>query len=474
MATIAIKVLSEREAEQVHDASLRVLWEVGVNVWHERLAARLLAAGARPGATNERVRFPAAMIRDALALCPREISLCSIRGEIYTLRPGNRYFSSCVVDPFMLDYADGKRSPRLADCATNARLIDALDTITTPYKMDVDYVEATGDQALLQSNLAFMSNMSKHYICGPHGVGDARAWMEMSEIMAGASLSQRPVVSALVSPTSPLTFDRPYLDLVDFLLTYGILLIMLPCPQAGATGPLAVAGTVVDFNAENLAALTLIQTLQPGAKVLYHNVGMGFDMHAGLSSLGGPEKTLCAVAGVDMARFYDLPAGCAGTATNSVRYDIQNGAETMAQLLPALASGACMITGIGSIGNGMGTSAEQILFDCDLIALANYLTAGIRVNEERLAVDAFGRVGPGATFLEDPSTLHFLRSDEHFYGGSFDKSGATEPGRGMYERLHSRVQQILAKHVPAVPPERVAALRQYVAERIGLAEDLPA
>ena len=37
----------------------------------------------------------------------------------------------------------------------------------------------------------------------------------------------------------------------------------------------------------------------------------------------------------------------------------------------------------------MGTSAEQILFDCDLIALATYLQTGIRVDDERLAFDAF-------------------------------------------------------------------------------------
>ena len=462
MTAISAKVLSDSDVERIHEVSLRVLEDVGVDVCQEAIRARLLHRGARAGATSARVCIPAAMVDDALAACPREIALASVRGETYVLGAGKRFYSSCVVDPFMLDYHDGQRPPRLADCTTNARLVDALDTITMPYKMDVDYAEVTGRQALLQSNLAFMSNMSKHYICAPHNVADARIWMEMSEIMAGASLHEKPIVSALISPTSPLTFDQTVLELVECLLPYGILLIMLPCPLAGATGPFALAGTVVDFNAENLATIVIVQALRPGAPLLYHNVAMGFDMRTALSSLGGPEKALLAVAGVDMARFYGLPSGCAGTATDSVRYDLQNGAETMSQLLLAAASRAELITGIGSIGNGMATSAEQIVFGCDMIALDDYLTAGIRVDDERLAFAALARVGPGSSFLEDSSTLRFLRSDEHFHANSFDGSGAQGAGHGMYESLHARVQRILDKHRPTVAAERVEALGQYV------------
>ncbi|MCX6030867.1 MAG: trimethylamine methyltransferase family protein [Chloroflexi bacterium] len=458
---LSAQVLSDSEACRIHELSLKILAEVGVDVCHETIRAQLLRAGALEGATNARVRLPAGLVTEALAHCPTEFVLHSVRGDTYRMAAGNRFYSSCVVDPFMLDYRAGRRPPVLADCATNARLVDALDVIAMPYKMDLDYGDAVGRTVLLDSNLAFMSNMSKHYVCAPHDAEAARIWMDMSEIMAQASLWEKPIVSALISPTSPLTFDSQFLDLVAILLPYGIPLILLPCPQAGATSPFTLAGTVVGFNAENLAAITLIQTLRPGTPLHYHTVAMGFDMRSGRASLGGPEKALCGLAAVDMGRFYNLSCGCAGTATNSVHYDFQNGAETMAQLLPAVASRANLITGIGSIGNGMGTSAEQILFDCDLIALATYLHAGIRVDDERLAFDAFERVGPGGDFLQDPTTLQFLRSGEHFYAGSFETSGAQEPARSMYENLHARVEYILARHRPVIPEARIEALRRY-------------
>jgi trimethylamine--corrinoid protein Co-methyltransferase len=467
MASISVRGLSDSETQRIHDLSLQVLENIGVNVCDDRMRERLLGAGGRSGPSQLRVCLPSAMVLEALARCPHEVRLSSVRGDEYVLAPGHRFFSSTLVDPFIIDYVDGPRPPRLADCQSNARLIDAIDMIQMPYKMDVDYSDVTGMQALLASNLLYMSNMSKHYVCGPHSGDDARIWMEMSEIMAGTSLANRPIVSGLVSPTSPLTFDGPFLAIVECLATHGAPLVMLPCPQAGATSPFTLAGTVVTFNAENLATLTLVQTLWQGTPLIYHNVAMGFNMRTALGSLGGPEKGLFAVAGVDMALFYGLPAGCAGSSSNSMRYDCQNGAETMAQLLPVVASRAGMITGIGSLGNGMATSPEQILFDCDLVALASYVSAGIRVDEERLGYGALTRVGPGGNFLEDPLTLELLRSGEHFQSGSFVMSMGQTAGTLMLDKLHLRAQSIVEQHAPSVPADRVQDLRAYVARHGG-------
>lgn len=460
MAALRAQVLTGGEIEQVHEASLRVLSEIGVDVCNDEMRLRLLAAGAKPGQGNARVCFPRQIVEEALGLCPPAINLASVRGDAYRLASGGRLYSSCVVDPFILDYGGGIRPPRLADCADNARLVDAIDLIAMPYKMDIDYVDCTGRAALLQSNLAFMSNMTKHYVCGPHDAADARVWMTMSEIMAGGPLAAAPVVSALISPSSPLVFDPQFLGILDVLLSYGVPLIMLPCPQTGATGPFTLAGTVVDFNAENLATLTLAQILRPGAPVHYHTVAMGFDMRHARASLGGPEKTLLGLAAVDLGRYYNLSCGCAGTATNSVHLDAQNGAESMSQILPAVASTANLITGIGSVGNGMGTSPEQILFDCDLVALAEYLTRGIAVDEDRLALASFERVGPGGDFLSDPLTLRMLRTGEHFYAGAFESSG--NPQCTMIDTLHARAEGILSHHTPAPPPARIEDLRRYV------------
>ena len=232
------------------------------------------------------------MIREALAKCDRQITLSSVRGAKYELGRDSRYYSSCLVDPFMLEYHGGPRPPRLKDCVDNARLVDALDLIGMPYKMDLAYADVPEDHGVLWSNYALMSQMSKHYIFGPHNVAEARTWMEMCEIMAAGPLGEDRIASALVSPISPLRLDKDYLELVEYLAPLGIVLILLPCPMSGVTSPFSLAGTVVTYNAENLAAIVTIQTLQPGAALVYHNVASAFNMRSARSSLGGPEKIL--------------------------------------------------------------------------------------------------------------------------------------------------------------------------------------
>ena len=125
--TLAARSLSDSECERVHETSLRVLQQIGVDVQLDSVRAKLLANGAEPGPTNTRVLFPMAMILDSLAKCDRQITLSSVRGTKYELGPESRYYSSCLVDPFMLEYHGGPRPPRLKDCADNARLVDALD-----------------------------------------------------------------------------------------------------------------------------------------------------------------------------------------------------------------------------------------------------------------------------------------------------------------------------------------------------------
>lgn len=460
MNTNLLSVLSDSEIQMVHETSLKVLAEVGVDVMDETIRSKLLAAGARPGAASQRVIFTEKMVMEAVQKCERNIVLNSVRGESYRLEPGSRFYSSCCVDPFIIDNQEDKRPPRLEDCRKNSLLIDALDLISMPYKMDLDYTDAVGKEALLKSNLLYMSNMSKHYICAPHNEADARIWMEMCEVMSGKSLRENRIVTAIVSPISPLTFDKDFLDLLKILVPYGIMLIILPCPMTGASSPFSLAGTVVTYNAENLAAIVIIQHLQSGTPVCYHQVGQGFNMQHGNSSLGGPEKTLLALAAAEMGRFYGLPCGAAATATDSVAYDFQNGAESMSQLLMTSSGKANLLTGIGSIGNGMSTSPEQILFDCDLIELTGYLRNGIQVDRDRLGLDAIKRVGPGGSFLMDDLTIQLLHSREHFHTGHFERSGSAE--KSMYATLHERAVELVRRHKPDIPEAKTEALKKYV------------
>ena len=68
-------VVSEDELESIHNASLTVLEEMGIDFMHPEARAILKKAGADVREGSERVRFDRQMIMDTIKTCPSEFTL---------------------------------------------------------------------------------------------------------------------------------------------------------------------------------------------------------------------------------------------------------------------------------------------------------------------------------------------------------------------------------------------------------------
>jgi trimethylamine--corrinoid protein Co-methyltransferase len=66
----------------------------------------------------------------------------------------------------------------------------------------------------------------------------------------------------------------------------------------------------------------------------------------------------------------------------------------------------------GMFATGETAAFEQLLLDNELFKLARRIAQGVSVDLEHLCLDSFGRAGPMGNYLEDASTLGFLRSGE--------------------------------------------------------------
>ena len=145
------------------------------------------------------------------------------------------------------------------------------------------------------------------------------------------------------------------------------------------------------------------------------------------------EKMLFKTVGVQMGKYYNLPISGEAGGTLTYRADVQNGAESMAYLLAAM-SGQNEIGGLGSLHNANGMSAEQIVMQCGLVDMAEFVTRGVNVSDYKLALDSIARVGPGGNFLTDSLTIEQLRSDEFFQSPYVDLTGGyTQEAPGMAE-----------------------------------------
>src|SRR5262245_5112688 len=70
-----IEVLRPEQIEKIHDASLSVLEEIGMDFLLDEARDILAKAGAKVEAGSKRVRFDRAMVLDAVAKAPSEFTL---------------------------------------------------------------------------------------------------------------------------------------------------------------------------------------------------------------------------------------------------------------------------------------------------------------------------------------------------------------------------------------------------------------
>ena len=103
------EVVSADELESIHDASLRILSEIGMNFLDAGSRERLAAAGAT--VDGERVRFDPAMVVEVIRTCPAEFRLHSWN-PAHTLTIGGDHIAfGSVGSPPNIVGLDGVRRP---------------------------------------------------------------------------------------------------------------------------------------------------------------------------------------------------------------------------------------------------------------------------------------------------------------------------------------------------------------------------
>jgi trimethylamine--corrinoid protein Co-methyltransferase len=167
---------------------------------------------------------------------------------------------------------------------------------------------------------------------------------------------------------------------------------------------------------------------------------------------------LASSATVQIAHKYHMIADVYGVTSDVQQYGIQMGLERMLTgLMPALA-GADNLSGIGG-GWDNAASFEMLVIDDEIYSDIFRATAGIEVNDERLAIDMIDKVGPMGTFLAQPHTMKFLRSGEMRISQLFDKRTGEKVKRDGIRTLQDNakdiVRKILKEHRP-LPLEKDA------------------
>ena len=453
-----LKFLSEAEIESIHQATLRILSEVGVVLKHKKTQELLVAEGAR--VDGERVKFPPELVEKCIASAGKTVSIRGRNGTVKTLGDGKLYFHNLGGARDIYNSANGsKRYASIEDVQNSTRLLDALENCNTitPFFTPRD---VPGELMSLMMYRHALPHTTKP-LQGPclQYPGEVKYVLRMAEVIGPPP----EVLTLAVSPVSPLNIPAYEAEAIVEIAKAGVAFGPLPCPTAGATAPLSIAGALAQQNAEVLAPIVLVQIVCPGLPVIYCGRLAMMEPRAGISVWGGVELGLVSAATVQLGHHYRLPVNVYGFSTNGHILHLQNGFERSANaVIPALA-GADELSGIGEMEAGVSGSFAQMVADNEFAASIHRLRGRFEISEDALAVEVIAKVMDGSrNFLGQKHTIKYLRSGEVSMTKMANRDTWEqweEGGRqGLAERAQAEAERILAEH--EVEPLEDAQIRE--------------
>ncbi len=397
------QVLGKSGTEQIMAATERILENTGLRIEHEAVRESLLKAGAKTGADSEMIRFPAAMVREYLALAPSTVNLPGRTADCGALGGGENpiFWTAAAMN---LATAEGRREFERADLARLSRLVDVLPNVDGVVGVSVkDAPPKFRDVAGFREMIANTGKHVRILSFTPLGV---EAILEMANVVLdGVRLADRPVFSMGFTAHGPLRWTNLALDIYYTSAGHGIPVMVNGEPMAGGTGPITLAGTATVGNAEIIGGIVLNQVIEPGRPCI-HNLGFAhaMDMRTGTAITGAPENCLLAAAGAEIAKAYNLPSA-SWMSSDAMLADAQSASEKTMAAIAHAGAGVDLIWGVGTLESELCIGLGQVVLDDEIIGQARRLLRGIEVNEDTIAADLIEDVGPCGTYLDREHTM---------------------------------------------------------------------
>ncbi len=469
-----VDVVSADALESIHDASLTILEEVGIDFLHEDAKAILKTAGADVDPGSNRVRFERALIEETIRTCPPEFTLHA-RNPDHNVRFGGNWvsFAQMASAPNCSDMDKGRRAGNQEDFRNLVRLGQSYNIIHLTGGYPVEPVDLHASIRHLECLRDFATLTDKAFHVYSLGKERNLDGMEIARIARGISqdqFDQEPSVLSIINTSSPLRLDTPMLQGIIEMSSRNQVIVVTPFTLAGAMAPVTIAGALAQQNAEALAGIAFTQLVRPGSPVVYGGFTSNVDMKSGSPAFGTPEYMKAAMAGGQLARRYNLPYRTSNTcAANTV--DAQAAYESVFSLWGAIMGGGNFIKhSAGWMEGGLTFSFEKFILDVDLLQMVAEFLEPLVVDDDTLALEAVRDVGPGGHYFGTPHTQ--ARYRDAFYAPLLSdwrnfETWAEAGSPTAYEKANRLWKEALALYEqPAMDPAVKEELDAFVDRRI--------
>jgi trimethylamine---corrinoid protein Co-methyltransferase len=437
--------MNAEQIQAVRRASVRTLEQVGILMEHDRARSLLAEAGADVRSDSHLVRIPEAVIEKALSTAPSEFLMAG-RDE------SKDFLLGCDTPPrarpvmsldWILDHgARQRRAATTSDLESWVRVADALPNlslVTGLYPWDAP--PAVRD---LRAAQAMLTYSDKPILIAPFAGAGVRRIAAMLALLPPRRGARAIIFS---SSNSPLIYSESQMDVLLAAVASDLPVMINSSAVTGATAPVTLAGSLVVMNAEILAGITVAQLARPGAPVIYAGHPIVLDLRTSIASSGYTEGGLLAAAMVELGRSYRLPTTSNGVTTDSHVCDEQAAVEKWITGYQALASGAALNGGAGTLGSLSTVSLEQLVIDDEIYGRMFRFSEGISFNADTLAFDVIAAVGPNRHYLEEEHTVRFMRREfrpSRLANRQNPEVWIAQGGRDIVQLAAARVAEVLS------------------------------
>jgi trimethylamine--corrinoid protein Co-methyltransferase len=468
-----MEVLSADQIETIHQTSLRILEELGIEVMSARALDLLARAGAKIDRSRMNARIDRGLVEEAVAKAPERFTITP-RNCDHALEFGGRnvVFGLVAGPPNVHDLERGRRPGNFADFCDLIRLAQVFNCIHLIGNQVVAPIDLPANSRHLDAYRANITYSDRAYHCSAIGRGRALDGIAMMAIARGLTLEEArrdPGVLTIISVNSPRRFDDAMAEGLMTMAEYGHPVVVTPFTLMGAMTPVTLAAALAQQNAEALFGITLAQLVNPGVPVVYGGFTSNVDMRSGAPAFGTPENAKANVAGGQLARRYQLPYRSSNCNASNAP-DAQAIWETQMALWGAILGGANLVYhAAGWLEGGLTASFEKIVLDVEMLQHMMEFLRPIDTSEPELGFEAIKNVPTGGHFFGEAHTLE--RYEHAFYEPlvsdwrnfeSWREAGgkdATQRATQIWKRALAEYQQ------PPMDQAVSEALDAYVAKR---------
>ena len=475
------KPLSSRDIQRIHETALDILEKIGIADPIPEILQYALPGGCVLG-DDGRLRFPRALVEDLIDVSAKSYVAYAPDPKFDLEISGQSvYFSTSGESVSILDYKEQSYRPtRLADLYDAARLADSLEHIHM-FGQPFIAAEYSQDIYIHDMNIAYaeLAGTSKPFALGIAEVDHIEPLIALFDAYLGeeGGFVKRPFCTFGGCPiVSPLRFGKDNAEVLVKIAELGLTGDVAVAPQAGATAPAALAGTLAQTFAETIACMAVMNLVQPGSVINFGMWPFISDLRTGAFSGGSGEEALVMAACAQLCNHYGFITSMASGMSDSKTMDAQAGYEKAITTTALALAGANMVAAYpGIVGSLLGQSFEGMVIDNDMIGNVQRLLRGIEVTDETLSYDIIEDTVFGiGHYLNQPQTLELMQT-EYLYPEVADRRTPGEwevTGKeDVYELAHEKVKKVLSGYYPDyIDPAADQRIREHFPIRLSQAD----